>query len=187
MPSFWKWNFPISPSVRRSVCQNFLEGRKVSLPCSYWNTHYISTLPHHSPIDRRRFIVSRLRRCLLRRRRRSDSVGGSRRDPCQFRRVAAAFLLTRSTDQVSVTRFWTTASHFDFVFFPPLFPSFYLYHKFVLTLTSSVSNIFIYFMSRNICSYIHPREIREIDERGRKKSACVCTELEFLVCGGVSI
>ena len=43
---YWKWNFPMTRSVRlsvgllvgRSVCQNFLKGRKVSLPwCIYFD------------------------------------------------------------------------------------------------------------------------------------------------------
>ena len=47
----WKWSFPMSPSVRpsvgrmvgRSVCLNFLNGRKVSLPCPYRINCFINT------------------------------------------------------------------------------------------------------------------------------------------------
>ena len=46
LPSFQKCNFlmnhPVRRSVGRSVCHNFLKGRRVTLPCFYRSTWFIS-------------------------------------------------------------------------------------------------------------------------------------------------
>ena len=46
--NYWKRSFPVNQSVRplvgrlgrRSVYHNFLKGREVTIPCSYWSTYY---------------------------------------------------------------------------------------------------------------------------------------------------
>ena len=51
---YWKCNFPITPSVRRSisrlvgrsVCHNFLKRQHVTLPCFYRSTYFSRSLSY---------------------------------------------------------------------------------------------------------------------------------------------